>query len=69
MSENNAIRMSDGRYTGDYTLRSKSTNDRAFAVDLREAVFRLKGLRPLRDTAAFARPMPSSSSAGVGGTA
>jgi hypothetical protein len=55
MSENNSIRILDVKYTGDYTLRLRWTNDKAFAVDLREPVFRLEGLRPLRDTAVFAR--------------
>jgi hypothetical protein len=54
MSENNAIRVADVKYTGDYPLRLRWANDKAFTVDLREPVFRLKGLRPLRDTAAFA---------------
>jgi len=54
MSENNAIRIADVKYVADYTLRLRWVNGRALTVDLREPVFRLKGLRPLRDTAAFA---------------
>jgi len=54
MSENNAIRLAKVKYTGDYTLLLRWANDKELAVDLREPVFRLKGLRPLRDTAAFA---------------
>jgi hypothetical protein len=55
MSENNAIRIANVKHTGDYTLRLRWANDKALTVDLREPVFRLKGLRPLRDTAMFAR--------------
>ena len=54
MSENNAIRIAGVKYAGDYTLRLRWANDKALTVDLREPVFRLKGLRPLRDTAVFA---------------
>ena len=54
MSENNAIRIAKVKYTGDYTLRLQWANEKELTVDLREPVFRLKGLRPLRDTAAFA---------------
>jgi uncharacterized protein DUF2442 len=55
MSENNTIRVADVKYTGDYTLRLRWTNDKTLAVDLREPVFRLRGMRSLRDTATFAR--------------
>lgn len=55
MSENNAIRIADVKYTGEYALLLRWTNDKTFAVDLRGPVSRLKGLRPLRDTAVFAR--------------
>jgi hypothetical protein len=54
MNESNAIRIADVKYKGDYTLRLRWANDKALTVDLREPVFRLKGMRPLRDTAAFA---------------
>jgi len=55
MSESNTIRIADVKYTGDHTLRLRWTNDKTFAVDLREPVSRLKGLRPLRNAAVFAR--------------
>ncbi len=55
MSENNNIRIADVKYAGDYTLHLRWMNDKALTVDLREPVFRLKGMRPLRDTATFAR--------------
>ena len=54
MNESNAIRIADVKYKGDYTLRLRWANDKALTVDLREPVFRLKGMRTLRDTAAFA---------------
>ena len=54
MNESNAIRIANVKYKGDYTLRLRWANDKALTVDLREPVFRLKGMRPLRDTAAFA---------------
>jgi hypothetical protein len=54
MKEGNAIRVADVEYNGDYTLRLRWVNDKALVVDLREPVFRLKGMRPLRDTVAFA---------------
>ena len=54
MNESNAIRIADVKYKGDYTLRLRWANDKALTVDLREPVFRLKGMRSLRDTAAFA---------------
>jgi len=40
---------------GGYALHVRFMNGREFPVDLREPVFRLKGLRPLREPAAFAR--------------
>ena len=33
MNKNNAIRISDVKYTRDYTLRLRWTNDKAFAVE------------------------------------
>jgi hypothetical protein len=54
MNESNAIRIADVKYKGDYALRMRWANNKALTVDLREPVFRLKGMRPLRDTGAFA---------------
>jgi Protein of unknown function (DUF2442)/Helix-turn-helix len=54
MNESNAIRIANVKYKGDYMLRLRWANDKALTVDLREPVFRLKGMRPLRDTATFA---------------
>jgi hypothetical protein len=39
----------------DFTLRIRWANGREWGVSLHEPVFRLKGLRPLRDSAVFAR--------------
>jgi Protein of unknown function (DUF2442) len=55
MSEAREVRITDVRYTGDYTLHLRWANDKTLQVDLREPVFRLKGLRPLRDASTFAR--------------
>src|SRR5258708_20180202 len=54
MNEGNGIRVGDVKYKGDYTLRCRWANEKALVVNLREPSFRLKGMRPLRDTAAFA---------------
>jgi hypothetical protein len=50
-----AIRVESVVTTGAYTIRLRWTNGKTLPVDLREPVFRLKGLRPLRDTAVFAQ--------------
>jgi hypothetical protein len=55
MNEGREVRIADVKPAGDYALRLRWANDKAFTVDLRAPVFRLKGLRPLRDTAVFAR--------------
>lgn len=55
MSERNAIRIADVKHSGEYALRVQWANGKTLTVDLRAPVFRLKGLRPLRDTAVFAR--------------
>jgi hypothetical protein len=55
MSESKTVRIAGLKYTDGYTLRVRWTNDKTLNVDLRELVYRLKGLRPLRDMAAFAR--------------
>ncbi|HXR91861.1 MAG TPA: hypothetical protein VN750_16435 [Steroidobacteraceae bacterium] len=50
-----AIRVESVAITGVYSMRLRWTNGKTLEVDLREPVFRLKGLRPLRDAAVFAR--------------
>jgi hypothetical protein len=55
MSESNTIRIVQVKPAGEYALGVRWLNGKAFVVDLREPVFRLKSLRPLRDTALFAR--------------
>jgi hypothetical protein len=55
MTESKALRLADLKYANEYTLCLRWTNDKALNVDLRELVYRLKGLRPLRDMAIFAR--------------
>jgi hypothetical protein len=54
MNQNNATRIEQVKYAGNYTLRLRWSKDKVLTVDLREPVFRLKGLRPLRDTTVFA---------------
>jgi hypothetical protein len=55
MNETKAVRIAGVKYTGEYTLRLRWVNGKTMSVDLREPVHRLKGLRPLRDQALFAR--------------
>jgi hypothetical protein len=55
MSDTKAIRIAGVKYTSEYVLRLRWVNGKTMAVDLREPVHRLKGMRPLRDQAVFAR--------------
>lgn len=55
MSEVKVIRIAELKHAGEYRLRLRFSSGKALTVDLRELVHRLKGLRPLRDIAAFAR--------------
>jgi hypothetical protein len=55
MNERKQVRVAGVKHISGYTLRVRFVNNKAFSVDLREPVFRLKGLRPLRDGTAFAR--------------
>jgi hypothetical protein len=54
MSQGNA-QIASVRYSKDYKLDVTWSNRRTLTVDFSEPIFRLKGLRPIRDTAAFAR--------------
>ncbi|HEY4214453.1 MAG TPA: DUF2442 domain-containing protein [Steroidobacteraceae bacterium] len=49
------IRIESIAITGEYSMRLHWTNAKSLTVDLRERVFSLKGLRPLRDAAVFAK--------------
>ncbi len=55
MSETTPIRVASVKPAHDFVLQVAFTNGKSFAVDLREPVFRLKALRPLRDPRVFAR--------------
>ena len=55
MSEVKAIRIAEVKHAGEYWLRVRFASGKVLTVDLRELVHRLKGLRPLRDIAVFAR--------------
>src|SRR6266850_3338090 len=55
MSDNTTVRIADVRPMDNYTLQLKWQNGRRLPVDLAEPVHRLRGLRPLRDPAFFAR--------------
>lgn len=55
MNETKATRIAGVRSKGDYSLRIRWVSGATTDVDLREVVFGLKGLRPLRGRAAFAR--------------
>ena len=49
------VRVTGVKSVRDYVLSISFTKGRTFKVDLRDFVQRLKGLRPLRDPAVFAR--------------
>ena len=55
MNETKAIRIAGVTYVGDHTLRLRWVNRSVTPIDLREPIYRLKGLRPLRDKALFAQ--------------
>jgi hypothetical protein len=55
MSETKAIRITSVKYDGDYSLRIRWVSGKAMSVDLQEPIFRLKGMRSLRDEAVFAQ--------------
>lgn len=55
MSETKPVRIAGVKSVRDYTLTVAFMNGRALSVNLRDFVHRLKGLRPLRDPAVFAR--------------
>lgn len=55
MSDTKATRIAGVQPNGDYTVCIRWAGGTMAIVDLREAVFGLKELRPLRDRAAFAR--------------
>jgi hypothetical protein len=55
VSDTTAIRIASIRYEGDYRLYICWVSGKTNSVDLREPVFRLKGMRPLRDKAIFAQ--------------
>lgn len=55
MSDTKAIRVAGVKYTSEYVLRLRWLSGKTMAVDLREPVHRLKGMRPLRDQAIFRR--------------
>ena len=50
-----AIRIAGVKYLSDHTLRLRWVNGSVTPVDLREPVYRLKGLQPLRNKANFAQ--------------
>jgi hypothetical protein len=62
MSESNAVRIVRVSPAGAHALLVQWMNGKTLSVDLHEPVFRLKGLRPLRNTAVFA-----SAAVGEGG--
>jgi Protein of unknown function (DUF2442) len=55
MSETKAVRISSVKYADEYSLRLRWVNGKTMSVDLQEPVNRLKGMRPLRNKAVFAR--------------
>jgi len=59
------IRIAGVTPAGDYTLRIRWANGKELPVDLREIVYRLKGLRALRDPSVFARATVAGSGQSV----
>lgn len=55
MSESKPVRIAGVKAVRDYILAISFMSGKTFKVDLRDFVQRLKGLRPLRDPAVFAR--------------
>jgi hypothetical protein len=55
MNDTKAIRIAGVKHVGQYKLRLRWVSGKTMTVDLSEPVQRLKGLRPLRDEAIFAR--------------
>ena len=55
MNDTKAIRIASVKHAGEYKLRLRWVSGKTMTVDLSEPVHRLKGMRPLRDEAAFAR--------------
>ncbi len=55
MNDTKAIRIASVKHVGEYKLRLRWVSGKTMSVDLSEPVERLKGLRPLRDEAVFAR--------------
>lgn len=55
MKDTKASRIAGVKYAHEYALRLRWVNGKTMLVDLSVPVQRLKGLRPLRDQAVFAR--------------
>jgi len=55
MSDNTAVRIASVEPKDNYTLQLKWQSGRRLPANLAEPIHRLKGLRPLRDPAMFAR--------------
>ncbi len=55
MKDTKAIRIAGVKYADEHRLRLRWVNGKTTLVDLSVPVHRLKGLRPLRDQAVFAR--------------
>ncbi len=55
MNDTKAIRVAGVKHAGEYKLRLRWVSGKTMIVDLSEPVQRLKGLRPLRNLAVFAR--------------
>ncbi len=55
MNESKPVRITGVEPVRDYTLRVAFMSGRAFTVDLRDFVYRLRGLRALREPKTFAK--------------
>ena len=54
MSYTRAVRIASVKYVGDYKLRIRWANGKTMPVDLQEAIFRVRGMSPLRTKEVFA---------------
>lgn len=55
VSETKAIRIASVKSAGEYSLRIRWVNGKTLPVDLQEPIHKFKGMRALRDKAAFAQ--------------
>jgi hypothetical protein len=55
MDSEKMLQVTSVKVTGDYGVQLRWSNGKSFPVDLREPIFKLKGLKPVREKSAFAQ--------------